>query len=316
MTKNSINVAVIGVGGWGSNFLRVFSELNKCKLVAVCDVNLNRVKDFSQKYGVEYFTDYKLMLKKVKELDAVAVVTPTSSHYKTAIDVINTGKHVFVEKPICDSSIKAKKLVKAAFKRKVKLAVGHIERFNPAVQELKNRLDNGELGDIISIVARRVGRPVKVSEIGVVRDLAVHDIDIIRFLIGNDPRSVFARCGAIGKSAFEDHAEIMLAFDEVKSGYIEVNWLTLKKERSLTVTCSDAVGIVNYVDRSLVIEYPTRDAVFKFAQEEPLKLELSNFIECILHNTAPMVTGIDGLRALEIAEAALKSAKELKVLKI
>jgi len=311
-----VKVAVIGVGGWGRNFVRIFSELDGCKLVAVCDVNENRVRDLSQKYGVEYFTDHRSMLEKVKDLDAAAVVTPTPNHYETAMCVINAGKHVFVEKPICDSSIKAKKLVKAALKRKVKLTVGHIERFNPAVQELKNRLDNGELGDIISIAARRVGRPVKVSEIGVVRDLAVHDIDIMRFLIGNDPKSVFARCGAIEKPAFEDHAEIMLSFDDVKSGYIEVNWLTLKKERSLTVTCSDAVGIVNYVDRSLVIEYPTRNAVFKFAKEEPLRLELSNFLDCILHNRPPMVTGVDGLRALEIAEAALKSARTLKVIKI
>lgn len=311
-----VNVAVIGVGGWGKHYPRVLSGLNNCRLVAICDANRKRAEKFGEAYGGEFFNDSQQMLKRVRELDAVTVVTPTPTHYEIAMQAINSGKHTFVEKPLCDSAEKARKIVESTKKRGVKLMVGHIERFNPAVQELKKLLDAEKLGNLISLSSRRVGRPVKMSEVGVVKDLAVHDIDIMRFLVGKEPKSVFARCGSVESVSFEDHAELMLTFDDVKTGYIEVNWLTVPKERSLTVTCTNAVATVNYVDRSLAVKYPDKTVRPIFAREEPLKLELSHFINCILRDEEPLVTGSDGLRSLEISEAALKSARSQEVIRL
>jgi len=309
-----VKIAVIGIGGWGKRVTQVLSELENCELTAVCDVDKDRVGAISKAYGVQGFTDSSSLFKKTRELEAVAIVTPTPTHYEMAVHAIEAGKHVFVEKPMCDSVNRAKKLVKVARERKIKLMVGYIERFNPAVQELKKLIEAGKVGRPIVLSARRVGRPVKVSEVGVIRDLAVHDIDVMRFLIG-EPKAVFARCGTVGKHPFEDHAEIMIIFNEVE-GFIEVNWLTLKKERSLTVTGNLAVATVDYLNRSLTVKHLDKTVIPEFTREEPLRLELASFANCILYNKEPPVSGIDGLRALEVADAALKSAKTGRIVKL
>lgn len=309
-----VKIAVIGIGGWGRRVTQVLSELENCDLTAICDLDKTKVRTISKVYGVQGFTDSHSLFKKSRELEAVAIVTPTPNHYEMAVQAIKAGKHVFVEKPMCDSVESAKKLVKVARERKIKLMVGYIERFNPAVQELKKLIDAEKVGRLIALSTRRVGRPVKVSEVGVIRDLAVHDIDAMRFLIG-EPKSVFARCGTVGKHPFEDHAEIMIIFNEIQ-GFIEVNWLTLKKERVLTVTGNLAVATVDYLNRSLTIKYPDETVTPEFLKEEPLKLELTNFANCILYNKEPLVTGIDGLRTLEVATAALKSAKTGKIVNL
>lgn len=307
-------VAIIGVGGWGRHVAHVLSNLENCDLTAICDIDKGKVEELSKAYGIQGFTDYNSMFKRVGELEAAVIVTPTSSHYDVAVSAIKTGKHVFVEKPICDSIVKARKLVEAARKKRVKLMVGHVERFNPALQELKKAIDAGKLGRLISLSARRVGRPVKVSEVGVIKDLAVHDIDAMRFLVG-EPISVFARCGAVEKHTFEDHAEILIIFDEIQ-GFIEVNWLTLKKERLLTVTGNRAVATVDYIEKSLSIKHQEGVETPQFKVEEPLKLELSNFVNSIINDKEPLVTGADGLKALEVAEAALRSAKTGKLVEL
>lgn len=257
-----IKIAVIGIGGWGRRVTQVLSELENCELTAICDIDRAKVREISKAYGVQGFTDSHSLFKKSRELEAVAIVTPTPNHYNTAVNAIRAGKHVFVEKPMCDSVERAKKLVKIAQEEKIKLMVGYIERFNPAVQELKKLITAGKVGRLIAFSARRVGRPVKVSEVGVIRDLAVHDIDVMCFLAG-EPRSVFARCGMVGNHPFEDHAEIMIMFNEIQ-GFIEVNWLTLKKERLLTVTGNLAVATVDYLDRSLTIKYPDKTVIPEF----------------------------------------------------
>jgi len=309
-----IKIAVIGIGGWGRRVTQVLSELENCELTAICDIDKDKVRAISRAYGVQGFTDSHSLFKKSRELEAVAIVTPTPNHYDAAVHAIRAGKHVFVEKPMCESVERAKKLVKIAQERKIKLMVGYIERFNPAVQELKKLIEAGKVGRLIALSTRRVGRPVKVSEVGVIRDLAVHDIDAMRFLVG-EPKSVFARCGTVGKHPFEDHAEIMMIFNEIQ-GFIEVNWLTLKKERVLTVTGNLAVATVDYLDRSLTVKYPDETVIPEFPREEPLKMELTNFANCILYNKEPLVTGIDGLRTLKVANAALKSAKTGKIVKL
>ena len=310
----SVKVAIIGVGGWGRRVVNGLSKLENCELTAICDIDKGKAEEYSRAYGAQGFTDYNSMFEKAEELEAVAIVTPTPSHYDVAASAIKAGKHVFVEKPICDSIVKARKLVEAARKKEVKLMVGHVERFNPALQELKKAITAGKLGRLIFLSARRVGRPVKVSEVGVIKDLAVHDIDAMRFLVG-EPRSIFARCGAVEKHPFEDHAEILMIFDEIQ-GFIEVNWLTLKKERLLTATGNRAFATVDYIEKSLSIKYQDKVETPQFPVDEPLKLELSNFVNSIINNEEPLVTGIDGLRALEVAEAALRSAKTGKLVKL
>lgn len=304
--KDRIRIAVVGAGGWGKNLIRVFSELGECRLAAICDKDEDRAKYFGQLYKVPSFTDIELLMEK-EDIDAVAVATPTPTHYEVATRVIRAEKHVFVEKPICDSSTKARKLIEEASKRGVKLMVGHIERFNPAVRKLKEIMDAGRLGRISLLMARRVGHPVKLSEVGVIKDLAIHDIDIMRFLTKREPNSVFAVCGSTQSVPPEDFTQIMMTFENIL-GYIEANWLEIKKERLLLAIGDEAAAILDYLNQGLIVRDKCREESVPIDRQEPLKLELSHFLDCIIEDKEPLVAGMDGLRALEIAERCLQSA--------
>ncbi len=310
-----VRVGVVGVGSWGLNHVRVFSELTGVKLTAITDINPKRAVEVAEKFHVNWYTNLEEMLRK-EDLDAVTIATPTSTHAKVAVKVIEEGKHVLVEKPIAKTVEEAVEIVKKAEKAGVILMVGHIERFNPAVKKARELLEEGEVGQVIAASARRLGMMwTLITDVGVIKDLAIHDIDVLCYLFNGLPNEVFCIAGNL-KHSYEDYAYILLRFNEGKTGFIETNWLTPSKVRVLTITGEDGLLHVDYLSQSIVIEKASKRGI-QFThpillKQEPLKEELKHFVECVKTGEKPDVTGVDGLNALAIAEAAIKSAESRK----
>jgi len=221
-----------------------------------------------------------------------------------------------VEKPMARSPKEAKEILSAAERKGVCLMTGFIERFNPGVQRVKKLIADGVLGEVVLAFARRVGRwPERGGDIGVVKDSAIHDIDIMRFLFEEEVASVYARAGSLGHK-FEDYAQIILGFSGDRTAFVEANWLTPRKIRMLTVTGTDAIATVDYITQEVTVGNAEKSVTPNFKWEEPLMLELKHFTESIIAERRPLVTGFDGLKALEVAEAVLRSAKNGEKVKL
>jgi UDP-N-acetylglucosamine 3-dehydrogenase len=306
---SKLGVAVIGVGFWGKNHVRVFSELPETQLIGVCDVDVEKAKAIAGQYGVEAYSDSRKLLKR-KEVEAVSICTWTTTHAVEAMRVLRAGKHVLVEKPIASTIREARKIVDFAEQRDRRLMVGFIERFNPSVQRAKDMLRKGKIGELVSATAKRVSQwPERIGDVGVVKDYAIHEIDIMRKIFEEDPTKVYAMAGNLKHTKFEDYAQIMLTFKHGKTAFIEANWLTPDKIRRLTLTGSDAILSLNYLTQEVSIENLARTLKPRYEWKEPLKLELQHFVRSLLKDKEPEVTGMDGLKALIIAEAALKSSE-------
>ena len=311
-----LKMAVIGVGFWGRNHVRVLDELTDVELIAVCDVNRERAKAVSEKYGLKSYEESLEMYRK-EDIDAVTICVWSSRLAEEALKALKYGKHVLVEKPMANSVREAKHVLKMAESKKLKLSVGFIERFNPGVRRVKKAIEDGLLGSIVSATAKRVSKwPQRIGDVGVVKDTAIHDIDIMRFIFNEEPVAVYARAGTLQHEKFEDYVQIMLAFPNNKTAFLEANWLTPYKVRKLTITGSNAIVSLDYITQKMTIETSGQTLTPRYEWEEPLKMELQHFVESILNDKEPMVTGMDGVRALEIAEAALKSAAEGCLVKI
>ena len=219
---DKVRVAVIGVGFWGRNHARVFSELEGAELVAVCDIDVKRAQDIASRYGCAWYRDYVELLQKERP-DAVTICTPTITHAKIAIDCIRRRVDVLVEKPMAASIEEAMMIVKEAKKESVKVMVGFIERFNPGVIKVKELIEKGRIGNVVLIFAKRVSRwPIRVGDIGVVKDLAIHDIDVIRYITESEPLEVYAITGSL-RHKFEDYADILIRLENGATAFIEAN---------------------------------------------------------------------------------------------
>ena len=301
-----LRVAVIGTGFWGKNQARVFANLDSTKLVSVCDSNPAAAMAIGTQFQVGYETDVGKLLAR-DDIDAVTICTPTITHRQIAERALIAGKHVLVEKPMTNTLSEAKELLELSKRRNLRLMPGHIERFNPAVSYLKDLLDKGKMGKAILLLARRVGRwPERIGDVGVVRDTAIHDIDLARYILNGEVDSVYARTGSM-RHTKEDYAEIMLQFNNGSTAFIDANWLTPRKTRTLVVTGSDATVRLDYITQEVWIEESDRVIEPSIEKKEPLTMELAHFAQSILEDRPFAVNGIDGLKAVEICEAALQS---------
>jgi UDP-N-acetylglucosamine 3-dehydrogenase len=313
---SKLGVAVIGVGFWGKNHVRVFSELSETELLAVCDVNMERTKHIAEQYGVKAYSDSRKLLNR-KDIEAVSICTWTTTHAAEAMRVLKADKHALVEKPLANTVREARKIVNFAKQRDRHLMVGFIERFNPSVQRAKNMLKKGEIGELVSATAKRVSEwPERIGDVGVVKDYAIHEIDVMRKIFEEDPTTVYARVGNLKHTKFEDYAQIMLTFKRGKTAFIEANWLTPDKIRNLTLTGSDAILALNYLTQEITTETLEKKLTPRFKWKEPLKMELQHFVKSILQNRQPEATGVDGLKALIIAEAAIQSSEKDRAIKL
>jgi UDP-N-acetylglucosamine 3-dehydrogenase len=291
-----IKVGVIGLGAMGQHHARIYSQLN-CELVGVADSNIDRAKEISEKYHTKYYPDYKTLIGKV---DAINIAVPTSLHHEVAMDFLKNGVHCLVEKPIAVSLEQANDMIKMAESKHVNLAIGHIERFNPAVMKLKQIVDSGTLGKLLIISTRRVGPSAsRIRDVGIVIDSATHDIGVIKYLVGKEPLCVFSRVGSL-KHAKEDHAVIVLDFNDT-AACIEVNWFTPQKIRTLVATGSEGIAYLDYIDQTLKILNSHETKTIDIIKAEPLKLELEDFLNSISGTRQPAVNGTEAKAILKIA---------------
>ena len=293
-----IRTGVVGIGEMGQNHVRVYNEMENADLVGIADVNERRVKEIANQHKTKAFTDYKDLLK--EDLDAVTIAVPTILHKKVALDFIKEGVNCLIEKPIASNIEDAKEIIREAEKNTVKLAIGHIERFNPAVTKLKEIIENGILGKMLLISTRRVGPFVpRITDVGIIVDLATHDIDVVRYLVRKEAVNIFAKSGGI-KNKKGDHAIVILDFGDV-SASIEVNWFTPHKVRSLVATGTGGIAYLDYLKQEVVIYNSEWKMIPKIERKEPLKVELEHFLECMKMDKEPMVNGYEGLKVLELA---------------
>ncbi|UCH56923.1 MAG: Gfo/Idh/MocA family oxidoreductase [Candidatus Bathyarchaeota archaeon] len=310
-----LNVAVVGCGFWGRNHARIYNDLESASLVAVADVNERAARALSERYGADSYLDSQDVFERM-DVEAVSICTPTVTHAEIALAAIEAGKHVLVEKPMTDTVEEAERVVRAAEGAGVHLMVGFVERFNPGVIEAIRRVSKGEIGEVILARAHRVSRyPLRISDVGVVKDLSIHDVDIVRHLFASEPESIYATAGSIVHS-FEDYANIIIRFRENRSAFIESNWLTPRKIRRLILTGSEGLITVEFITQEITVEDNERQFKPFLQTREPLTLELEDFVGSVLSDTPPKVSGDDGLQALRICEAALKSAELGKPVRI
>jgi len=305
-TLKKLRTAVIGTGFWGKNQARVLSQLDVAELVCVCDINGVSAKSVGAEFQVPYSTHLDEVLLR-KDLDAVAVCTPTTTHRQVATQALLAGKHALVEKPMTNTVAEARELLSLAKREDLRLMPGHIERFNPAVDYLKSLLDDGKLGTVTLLLARRVGRwPERIGDVGVVRDSAIHDIDLARYVFNDNVSSVHARTGSI-RHTKEDYAEIMLQFQNGGTAFIDANWLTPRKTRTLVVTGSEATVQLDYITQEVLVENSNASFRPNLEKKEPLRAELAHFCTSVLNDQPFRANAEDGLRAVEICEVVLQS---------
>ncbi len=304
----------------GRHHARVYNELKNSKLLAVADTNLSAAKEIGKKFNIRYYSDYLTLLDE-EEVDAVSVATPTSAHCTICKDILSQKKHVLVEKPIALNLEQAREMINCAKKHNVLLMVGHVERFNPAVLKLKKIIDNKSLGEIVSLSARRVGFYIPGSReiIDVVIEFAIHDIDVMRYLTGSEVISVYSRIDS-KFSNLKDFVSALLEFENGIIGVIESNLFTPTKIRTMHVTGTNGYAMLDYINQDISLYGQIADKGFEdfedlilkysntiigrpfIARNEPLKLELEHFVDCILSDKTPLTNGEEGLKNLEVAQ--------------
>lgn len=303
-----IKVGVIGVGSMGKHHPRIYSELDNVELIGIVDKDRKKARKIGKKYETKLYNNYEDLYEKI---DAVSIAVPTPLHSEVALDFIQEGIHCFVEKPIASTIPQAKEMIKQARKNRIKLMVGHIERFNPAVTKLKEIIEEDVLGKILFITIRRVGpyNP-RIKDTGIIVDYATHDIDVAQYITGKFPKEVYSKTGSV-RHKKEDHAFIVLDFGDSASS-IEVNWFTPHKVRTLVATGTEGIAYLDYIDQSLEILKPEKKIIPKFEKEEPLKIELSHFVDYIKNGNKPLIDGKEGLKVLKTAKRAQASGKSNK----
>ncbi len=324
-----LKVAVIGVGSMGQNHARVFFHSDAAHLIAVADTHQEQVEKVARKYHTAPYSNYREMLGR-EDIDAVSIAVPTSLHKDVALAALKHGKHVFIEKPIASTEEEAQEIIAAAEKTPRKLMVGHIERFNPAVQELKARLLRGELGEIYKIDVQRIGPfPGRITDVGVIIDLSVHDMDVIHYLLEEHPARVYAEMQQRIHPSHEDSVTALLRYPGGALAVLNINYLSPVKTRQLKVFGKKGMFLVNYFEQELYFyenkgftadtwESVTEGDMKKIIipKKEPLQVELEAFLDCIRDGSASPVPGEHGRQMLKLAQYILQSAQEKRILEL
>jgi predicted dehydrogenase len=296
-----LKVGVVGLGWMGRVHLRNYTEMAGVTVVGVVDVDPKAREDAAAQFGVAAFATLEELLE--HELDAVSVCVPTSLHHVTGLKIIDKKINVIIEKPLAATAAEGEELVKRAAEKGVALMVGHVERFNPAVARVKELVGD----DIISIQIERVGPyPPRIQDVGVVKDLGSHDIDLIRYITGSEYKSVYA----VTSTTLGQHEDSALITAEMENGVlanISTNWVTPYKGRKIMVACESKYIKANLITQE-VKEYSafsTYDKSYSVREwplmfREPVKEELTQFLDALRNNTPVPITGEDGLAVLKV----------------
>src|SRR2546427_2689057 len=313
----------------GRNHVRVLRELGEVDLVGVADANPDAAFQVAAMYGTRGYGSHQELIER-EQPEALIVAAPTINHHAVVMDAIAAGCHVLVEKPIAATLDEADELVARAKSAKRVLAVGHIERYNPAVLELKRRLDEGQLGRVFQLNARRLGPfPQRVRDVGVVVDLATHDLDVMRYLTGSEIVRVYAETRREVHTTREDLVSGLLRFADGSVGVIQINWLTPSKIRELAVTGERGMFRADYLTQDLyfhenaalsaegwtpltTLRGVSEGGTIQYAiqKREPLRAEMETFLRAVRGEPAVVVSGQDGREALSMALAMIESADQ------
>lgn len=333
---DTLRAGVVGLGMMGRNHVRVWDEaVPGVELVAVADPDASAVERATAGRRARGFATVEEMLAE-ERLDLVSIVAPTSLHLPVTLAALEAGANVLVEKPIAATRDDALEMMAAAERAGRMLTVGHIERFNPAIRELRRRLAAGELGRIFQVKATRLGPfPARIRDVGVVVDLGPHDLDIIRYLVGSEPIRVYAETERRIHTEHEDLFNGIVKFANGVVGVLDINWLTPTKQRTLTVTGERGMFLADYIAQDLVLfvnpdagetwvrpggPAPTTSVSegemtrFSIHRQEPLVVELTEFAQAVRDGGAPPVDPHDAMVALLLARTMVASAESGSVI--
>jgi predicted dehydrogenase len=306
---NTVRVGVVGVGHLGVHHARVYSEILGANLVGVVDIDENRAHAVAENLGVPAYNDLDRFLDETRP-DALSIVVPTVKHFEVAKAAMERGVNLLIEKPVTAGTEEAEELLRIASDRNLVLQVGHIERFNSAVQQIREMVS-----DPIYIQSRRMGPfSSRIADVGVVLDLMIHDVDIILSLVRSEITDISAM-GRCVRTDNEDIASAQIQFANGTIAHILVSRVTEKRIRTLEITEPERYLMVNYETQDVTLNHcvqsPGRGMVEVvehpvFPKREPLKLELQDFIRCVREGVEPLVSLRDGKRALEVCVAMLR----------
>lgn len=318
--NNPLRAAVIGLGVMGRNHARVYSEMEQVNLVALADPDADSLKSSLRRIPVNLYLDYREMLQ-TESLDLVSLAVPTRLHYALARDLIQQGINVLVEKPLASSQAEGNELINMARQKGVVLGVGHVERFNPVLTELKERLNSDLLGRVFQITIRRIGPfPERIKDVGVLLDLATHDIDILYFITGSEVENIWIESSRCLHENHEDLAVSAIRFNNGTIGVLIENWLSPIKIREIVVNGEKGMLVANLLTQDLYFYQNNYTSgswqslnVFRGMAEgdmtrfhiqrgEPLHLELEAFLEAVAGHKPFPVQGPEGLKALALVE--------------
>lgn len=334
----TIKIGIIGFGHWGPNLARNFSQTKEASVKYIVDLDDNRLKTAQQLYPNAALTkNYKEAIAD-KEVDAIVIATPVSTHFRFAFEALEQGKHVLIEKPITSSSEEARKLIEMASEKKRVLVVDHTFEYSSPVEKIKQYISSGEIGDVFSISMSRLNLGLFQKDINVIWDLCPHDISILLRLLEQMPISVNAVGTDHVQKGVEDDCHVFLNFANNITASMHVSWLDPCKVRRIVIVGSKKMilyddvepvdkirlydkGIIKTKDGLPVHEYYTTPEEFQLAYKhgdaiipklelkEPLAAMVQEFLTCIRENKTPKTDGISGLRVVKIIEAAQKSLK-------
>jgi len=301
-----LKTAVIGAGALGSVHARIYSQLAGCELAGVCDTDKKRLSDISDELGVQGFDDYRQLIGKI---DAASIVVPTENHYSISKDLLQAGIHLLIEKPITQTVEEAEELLRIAKSSNLTLAVGHVERFNAAVEAIL-----GIKGDIKFAECHRLGPfSPRVKDVGVVLDLMIHDIDILLWLIKSPVKKIDA-VGVKVLTKYEDIANARIVFENNAVCNITASRVTEKAMRKIRLFQPNAYISLDYIQQDAMIYTKSAGRIISrqidIKKERPLQKEITSFLDCIRCNKKPLASGEEGKEALAVALEILKKINQ------
>lgn len=317
-----LRVGVIGVGNMGQHHTRVLGLLKDVELYGVADINVTRGLDIASKYRVRFFEDYHDLLACV---DAVCIAVPTRLHYQVGLDCLNAKVHVLIEKPIAASIEEAESLVNAAAENNCILQVGHIERFNPAFQELSNVLKTEEL---LALESHRMSPySQRANDVSVVLDLMIHDLDLLLELTATPVVKLTATGTQVEASGYLDYVTATLGFANGAIATLTASKVTHRKIRTISAHCKNALIEADFLNNEILIhrqttaDYTTNYGQVLYRQDgliekvytskiEPLHAELEHFVSCVRGGNQPSVGGEQALKALRLASLVEQMAMD------
>lgn len=328
-----VNVAVVGVGGWGKNLARNYSEMASANLRYLCDLDQAKLDRMSaQMRPGKTTTNYDDLLQD-DELTAIIIATTGETHFDLCRRALLAGKDVYVEKPMVLSTREARELIDLAGQQQRILMVGHLLEYHPVVTELKKLIDSGELGEVRYIYAQRLNLGTVRQDENALWNFAPHDISVILYLLGKKPSDISARGQSYlqKKKNIEDVVFLSLNFEDQQMGHVHVSWLDPHKVRKITIVGSKRMAVFDDLESTEKLKIYDKGAEINtdydsFAEYvglrfgditipyirvgEPLRLECEHFVECVRERKQPLSDGLDGLRVVEVLEAADKSLRD------